>query len=112
MAVDVEPLLDNAWQPLPRADCINVDVRRLLRRDGLGLAQLRFGRNATIDEHDAPFEIDVICLAGAGYVSVAGEMSRLLAGERGRWPAGKLHQLWTEGEDEMMTLMVEHWNGN
>ena len=52
------------WAPLPRPGCHGVEFRVLLGVDGIFIANLRFAQDATIDEHDAPFEIDVICLAG------------------------------------------------
>ena len=70
---------------------------------------LRFRKNATIHEHPADIEIDVICLEGEGFTSVSGERAPFHAGQRVRWPAGQPHRLWTE-ETEMITLMVEHLN--
>jgi quercetin dioxygenase-like cupin family protein len=83
-----------------------VTGRVLLRRAGIAIANLRFEPNATIDEHSASIEIDVICLAGAGFVSVGTESSPIRAGQRVVWPAGVNHRLWTEGSS-METLMVE-----
>ncbi len=80
--------------------------RVMLKRAGLAIANLRFSPNATIDEHSAPFDIDVICISGEGFVSVGDQSSRFRAGERVVWPAGVNHRLWTEGS-EMETLMVE-----
>jgi quercetin dioxygenase-like cupin family protein len=78
----------------------------MLRRAGIAVANLRFSPNATIDEHSAPFDIDVICVAGEGFVSVGDQSSLFRAGERLVWPAGVSHRLWTEGSG-METLMVE-----
>ena len=47
------------------------------------------------------------CLEGAGFTSVGGVAAPIRAGQRVRWPAHKLHRLWTEGET-MVTLMHEH----
>jgi quercetin dioxygenase-like cupin family protein len=86
---------------------VNVQGKVLLREPPVGLALLRFAENGTIHEHSADFEIDVICLEGAGFTSVAGQTFALHAGERMRWPAGADHRLWTESST-MLTLMVEH----
>lgn len=91
---------------MPRPGCVGVDGKVLLRRPGLSLALLRFGQQATIDEHSAPFEIDVICLEGEGHVSVSGAPHRFAAGQRITWPANEPHRLWTE-TGTMTTLMVE-----
>lgn len=42
-------------------------------------------------------------LARTRFTSVNGEQSPIQAGERVRWPAGRMHRLWTE-ESEMVTL--------
>jgi quercetin dioxygenase-like cupin family protein len=78
----------------------------VLKRAGIGIANLRFSPNATIDEHSAPFEVDVICIAGNGFVSVGEHSSPLEAGQTMVWPPGINHRLWTENS-EMETLMVE-----
>lgn len=78
----------------------------LLWRPSLVLAMLRFEPGATIDEHSASVDIDVICIEGSGYVSVDGDESPIAAGASIHWPAGLRHRLWT-GDRAMMTLMVE-----
>jgi quercetin dioxygenase-like cupin family protein len=79
----------------------------LLRRGRLVIANLRFAENATIDEHSAGFDIDIICLSGRGFVSVDRNAVPLSCGELITWPAGVTHRLWTEAS-RMETLMVEH----
>jgi quercetin dioxygenase-like cupin family protein len=70
------------------------------------VAMLKFGPDATIDEHaDDECVHEVICLAGSGYTSVGGEKAPIQAGERVTWPPDVVHGLWTEGE-AMTTLMV------
>lgn len=63
--------------------------------------------HATIHEHPADFDIDVICLEGQGLTSIGGEQAALRSGERVHWPAGIPHRLRTE-ESGIVTLMVEH----
>ena len=70
------------------------------------IANLRFKKSATIDRHSAPFEIDVVCIAGTGFTSVGESVSVISAGEFVRWPKGEEHCLWTT-DPEMETLMVE-----
>jgi quercetin dioxygenase-like cupin family protein len=94
------------WEPLARRGTFGVTGRVILKRAGIVIANLRFSANATIDEHSAPFEIDVICVAGEGFVSVGNESSHFRAGDRVVWPAGVNHRLWTQGT-EMETVMVE-----
>jgi quercetin dioxygenase-like cupin family protein len=95
------------WLPLPREGTVGVEYRVLLSRRGLAIASLRFAAQATIDEHSAAFEIDVICLAGSGFVSVGDEAAPFRAGDKVLWPAHAKHRLWTERE-RMETLMIEH----
>jgi quercetin dioxygenase-like cupin family protein len=94
------------WQPLLRNGTVGVTGRVLLNRAAIVIANLKFAVNATIDEHSAPFEVDVICLDGRGFVSVGDKSSPFQAGERVVWPAGVNHRLWTQ-DVAMETLMVE-----
>ena len=96
------------WTPVPRPGVEGVESRLLHHTEGQQLlAQLRFAPHATIDEHDAPHPIDVYCLEGSGFTSVAGQTAALRAGQHVRWPPGQMHRLWTDG-DTMLTLMHEH----
>ena len=103
----IEPQPRPDWSPVPREGCVGVEGRVLLRNEQTLLANLRFAAHATIDEHSAPYGIDVVCLDGSGFVSVGEETSALRAGETVHWPAGVDHRLWTE-QSTMETLMVEH----
>ena len=94
------------WSPVTRAGTINVEGKVLMVREGLGLAMLRFEPEATIDEHSAPAEIDVICLEGEGFISVEDRINAFAAGQWMTWPAGRVHRLWT-ADRGMITLMVE-----
>lgn len=94
------------WSPVPRQGTVGVAGRVMLKRAGIVIANLKFSTHATIDEHSAPIDIDVICIAGEGFVSVGDESSVFRAGDRVVWPAGVNHRLWTDGT-EMETLMVE-----
>ncbi len=94
------------WAHLPRPGCSNVEFRVLINRDGLTIANLRFGKGAEIDEHDAPMDIDVIVMAGSGFVSLDGATSEVSLGQTIFWPRGKAHKLWTTNST-METIMVE-----
>lgn len=107
MAIEITAVKQPIWTPLADEGCINVAYKSLLKRGHLALAMLRFSQNATIHEHPADIDIDVICLEGHGFTSVGGEQSALHAGQRVHWPAGQPHRLWTQ-DSEMVTLMVEH----
>ncbi len=63
---------------------------------------------ATIDEHTAPHDIDVLCIAGSGFTSVGEEELSIKSGENIRWPKGLPHRLWTE-DSTMETIMVERY---
>jgi quercetin dioxygenase-like cupin family protein len=94
------------WATLPRPGCVNVEFRVLLGRESIFIANLRFYQNATIDEHDAPYDIDVICMSRSGFASIGADHFEIEAGQTVLWPRGTMHRLWTES-DEMETLMVE-----
>ena len=94
------------WSHLPRQGCENVEARVLLVKDGLVIANLRFAHNATIDRHDAPFDVDVICVSGSGFTSVGEDEFAISAGQTIRWPKHQDHCLWTT-DDTMETIMVE-----
>jgi quercetin dioxygenase-like cupin family protein len=94
------------WAPVPRPGCLNVDGKVLLVREGLALAMLRFEPEATIDEHSAPYEVDVICLDGEGFISVEDRVNSFTAGQWMTWPADRVHRLWT-ADHGMITMMVE-----
>lgn len=108
--MDIQPIKQDGWTPLPFDGCRNVYVKMLMKIEHLGLAMLRFEPDATIHEHAASMDIDVICLEGEGMVSLDDEQARFRAGERIRWTAGLPHRLWTESTS-MVTLMVEHHQG-
>ncbi|MEZ4664746.1 MAG: hypothetical protein R2911_45015 [Caldilineaceae bacterium] len=95
------------WSPLPFEGCIGVEGKVFLDLEHLAVALLRFQPHATIHEHAASFDIDVICMEGSGCTSVNGQQANLQAGQKVRWPAHLAHRLWTES-DTMITLMVEH----
>lgn len=107
MTLKVEPINRPEWTPLAVEGCRGVEAKGLIRLEHFSMAMLCFSRHATIHEHPADHDIDVICLEGQGFTSVASEIAPIKADERVRWPAGKSHRLWTE-DSEMLTLMVEH----
>jgi quercetin dioxygenase-like cupin family protein len=94
------------WSPVPRPGCVNVEGKVLLAREGLVLAMLKFDARATIDEHAAGHEIDVVCLDGEGYISIEDRVWSFGPGLTLTWPAGRVHRLWT-AEAGMVTLMLE-----
>jgi mannose-6-phosphate isomerase-like protein (cupin superfamily) len=74
--------------------------------ESLGLALLRFGEHARVDEHAGQNDTLVACLEGSGFTSVGDEQEPLEAGQLVVWPRGVRHRLWTE-DSTMTTLMVE-----
>jgi len=107
LAAVVSPISKPGWSPLPYEGCVGVEAKGLIRFDNLSLSLLRFREHATIHEHPAQIDVDVVCLEGQGFASVGGAVVALKADETLRWPAGVAHRLWTE-ESGMTTLMVEH----
>ena len=94
------------WAPLPLEGAVGVEVKVLLPPPPPLIAMLHFSRGGFFPQHAAPFDVDVVCLEGAGFVLVDRDSYPIRAGERIRWPAHTQHRLWTESE-EMTTLMVE-----
>jgi quercetin dioxygenase-like cupin family protein len=111
MSLDVQPVPRPDWAPRLVEGCRGVEFKVLLERADLLVAMLRFGPDATIDEHAAPVDVDVICLEGHGMTSVDGMRAPLTAGEQVRWPAHAPHCLWTE-DGAMVTLMIEDRRGH
>ena len=108
MSVDVRPIPQPGWDPLPFDGCVGVVGRVLVREDTYFVAELRFSEHATIHEHPGDNDTIVVCLEGEGFTSVAGETVPLTEDQQARWPKGVPHRLWTEGST-MRTLMVEHF---
>ena len=106
MTHDPQPVPRFAWDPLPRDGCVNVEGRLLLVREGLLIAMLRFAPEATIDEHAAGHDIDVVCLEGEGFISTEDRVNTFAAGQSMTWPADRVHRLWT-ADQGMITLMIE-----
>ena len=109
MTVDIRPIPRQGWDPLPHEGDIGIVGRVLVREDTYFVAELRFSEHATIHEHPGESDAIVVCLAGKGFTSVAGETASLEEGQQVRWPKGIPHRLWTEGST-MTTLMVEHFD--
>lgn len=95
------------WSPLAIPGCRNVDGKVLMGQEELTVAMLRFSADATIHEHEADHEIEVVCLEGGGFTSVDGIEALIREGETVHWPARHPHRLWTRGFP-MVTLMIEH----
>jgi quercetin dioxygenase-like cupin family protein len=106
MTTDPQPIPHAAWTPVPTPGCVNVEGKVLLVREGLALAILRFAPEATIHEHSADHDVDVVCLDGEGFISVEDRVNTFASGQWLTWPAGRLHRLWT-ADRGMITLMVE-----
>jgi quercetin dioxygenase-like cupin family protein len=95
------------WSPLPLEGCRNVDAKVLVSQNELTVAMLRFSAAATIHEHEADHETEVVCLEGSGFTSIDGIAAPIKAGETVHWPRGHPHRLWTE-DVPMLALMIEH----
>lgn len=106
MLAKVQPSPKPVWSAVRRPGCRNVEARVLLALPALTVVQLRFAAEATIDEHAVAWDIDVVCLEGEGTTTVDGDAAAIREGQTVRWPANKLHGLFT-GSSGMVTLMVE-----
>ena len=106
MTVDIHPVPRAGWDPLPHDGSVGVVGRVLVREDEFFVAELRFSEHATVHEHPGDTDTIVVCIAGEGFTSIAGETATLREEEWVRWPKGIPHRLWTEGST-MTTLMVE-----
>ncbi|HEU0304824.1 MAG TPA: hypothetical protein VFR32_09625 [Gaiellaceae bacterium] len=104
MTLDVNPIPRPGWDPVP--ECVGVVGRVLVREEAFFIAELRFSENATIHEHPGENDTIVVCLAGEGFTSIAGENAPIREEQWVRWPKGVSHRLWTQGST-MTTLMVE-----
>ncbi|MGH2451782.1 MAG: cupin domain-containing protein [Candidatus Limnocylindria bacterium] len=103
----MEVVRTSEWIPVTTPGATKVEVRPLLRTGGVGLALLRFGPHGSTDEHSAEYDIDVVCLEGAGFTKLGSEVALLREGDRIQWPRRIVHGLGTTNES-MVTLMVEH----
>ena len=81
------------------AQVIHADARGLI-------AELAFARGARVEPHANPNTTWMIVIEGGGWVAVAGEATRVAAGEAVYWPADIPHAAWTE-HSEMRAIMVE-----
>jgi quercetin dioxygenase-like cupin family protein len=111
VTVDIRSFPRPDWSPLPYEGCFGVDGKVLVSEDGFLIAMLRFEPQATIHEHPGDNDTVVMCVEGAGFTSVAGEVAPVRAGQQIRWPKGITHRLWTNGSP-MVTLMYERTDGS
>jgi quercetin dioxygenase-like cupin family protein len=93
------------WTPPPMEGFVNIEGKVFLDEPDVGVAMLRFGRNASFPEHEGDTDNWVVCVEGHGFTRVGGEVAAIHAGQKVFWPKGVPHQLFTE-DSEMTTLMV------
>lgn len=80
---------------------------QVIHTDARGvIAELAFGRRASLQPHSNPSTTWFIVIEGGGWVRVGDEAARVAAGEAVLWPAGVDHAAWTE-LSEMRALAVE-----
>jgi quercetin dioxygenase-like cupin family protein len=103
---NVVPFEKPEWHLIPAEGFRGVEVQVLWNEEGLLLARLRFGEQATINPHAGPNDAYVSCLSGRGFTSVGDEVEPFEEGQRVFWPKGVVHGLWTDGST-MTTLMCE-----
>ena len=102
-----QPVPRPNWSPLPVEGAVGIEFKVLRPPPPPLIAMLRFDSRRGIPRHAAPFDVDVVCLDGRGFVLIGEDEYPFHAGEKVQWPAHALHRLWT-GSDEMTTLMIEH----
>jgi quercetin dioxygenase-like cupin family protein len=71
------------------------------------LSELAFARRASIEAHWNPNTTWFVVIEGGGWVRVGEERARVAAGEAILWPAGVVHEAWTE-LSEMRAIVVEY----
>ncbi len=80
---------------------------QLIHADGRGvIAELAFGRRASVPAHSNVNSAWFLVLEGGGFVRVGDEQARVAAGEAVEWPAGVPHAAWTD-LSEMRAIVVE-----
>jgi quercetin dioxygenase-like cupin family protein len=80
---------------------------QLIHTDGRGvISELAFTAKAAIEAHSSPSTVWFVVIEGGGFVAVGDERSRIGAGEAVLWPAGVIHQAWTDGS-HMRAIVVE-----
>ena len=107
MTIQKQPFAMAEWTTKRTDNARGVAFRVLTQRQDLIVAELQFDPGATFDAHAAPWDCDVFCMSGSGFVRVGDETAKLVADESVLWPRTVLHQLWTE-DQPMRTLMIEH----
>jgi quercetin dioxygenase-like cupin family protein len=100
------PLVKPHWEPASRPVTKNVSLRLLLSGASLVVANLKCTHVATVDEHAASFQIEMLCISRGGFVSVGQQAHAIREGERVKFPPDVKHRTWAEDE-EMETLMIE-----
>jgi mannose-6-phosphate isomerase-like protein (cupin superfamily) len=70
------------------------------------ISELAFGSRAALESHSSPTSAWFIVIEGGGFVAVGDERARVAAGEAVLWPAGVIHQAWTDGS-QMRAIVVE-----
>ncbi len=70
------------------------------------IAELAFGRHASIEPHSNPNNAWFVVIEGGGFVLVGEEQARVAAGEAVHWPADITHAAWTD-QSQMRAIVVE-----
>ena len=70
------------------------------------IAELAFGRHASIAPHSNPNTTYFLVIEGGGWVGVGDERTRVQAGEAVVWPPAVIHGAWTDGAP-MRAIVVE-----
>lgn len=81
---------------------------QVIHSDARGtVAELAFGRRASMEPHTNPNTTWLVVIEGGGWVEVGDERARVAAGEAVLWPADVVHAAWTE-LSEMRAFVVEY----
>jgi quercetin dioxygenase-like cupin family protein len=80
---------------------------QVIHSDGRGtISEVAFARDARVEPHASPNTTWMVVIEGGGWVALAGERTRVAAGEAVLWPADVIHAAWTE-HSEMRAIVVE-----
>jgi quercetin dioxygenase-like cupin family protein len=84
----------------------SVVSREIIHKAGGTITLFAFGLGQGLSEHTAPFDALVYLLDGEAEITIAGESSRVRAGQMQILPAGKPHSLKAIKRFKMMLVMI------
>jgi mannose-6-phosphate isomerase-like protein (cupin superfamily) len=100
---------ENFRGPAPEQwGCINLEAAGILA-DPLVVVH-HYGPGGQLHEHAPTVPVLCVCIAGRGFVKVAGETAELRADQAVIFPAGQIKTLWTT--DSSITVLLVSFSGH